>query len=218
MYSFFLTLSIMVKFMDAFSVFPFGGTIIRRQGIHSITTTQSHLFNHGKRRAASSLGISMVPVNSTLSIDAPPKISRFDRTADGEKRIEDECLLEIDGQRYNLTTWAKAHPGGVNVLRNFHNKDASHAFHAAAHSAAAYAMLKDFLVVDHDTDGTTSPSRPFTTTASTTSPRSTMTPELSIPSISKRPRWQQKLFTKEDPWGVHKYLGMFCLLVCFSML
>jgi len=26
------------------------------------------------------------------------------------------------------------------------------------------------------------------------------------------PRWRAKLFTKEDPIGVHKYLGIFCLL------
>jgi hypothetical protein len=26
------------------------------------------------------------------------------------------------------------------------------------------------------------------------------------------PRWRRKLFTKEDPIGVHKYLGIFCLL------
>jgi hypothetical protein len=44
--------------------------------------------------------------------------------------IEEQWILEIDGRRYNLTDWAKAHPGGVNVLRRFNNKDASKSFHA----------------------------------------------------------------------------------------
>ena len=159
------------------------------------------------RMPSNSHPLSMVSVNSTMALNAPT--SRFDRTADRDMKITEECLLEIDGKRYNLTAWAKAHPGGVNVLRKFHNKDASTAFHAAGHSAAAYEMLKDFLVVEDDTTCSSSnkcqelsvPSSTSTTTTTTTS------------SVQrKRPRWIQKLFTKEDPIGVHKYLGIFCLL------
>jgi hypothetical protein len=41
-------------------------------------------------------------------------------------------------------TLAKALPGGVKILQRFNDKDATKAFHAAQHSAAAYEMLKDF--------------------------------------------------------------------------
>jgi cytochrome b involved in lipid metabolism len=119
---------------------------------------------------------------------------RFARSADMNAAIEEQCILEIDGQRYNLTDWAKAHPGGVNVLRRFNNKDASKSFHATGHSTSAYAMLKDFAIVE---DG-------GNRTASVAVPPSSVT--------KSPPRWRRKLFTKEDPIGVHKYLGVFCLL------
>ena len=70
---------------------------------------------------------------------------------------EQDCILKIDGVRYNLTDWAKAHPGGVKILHKFHNKDASAAFHAAGHSDSAYAMLQGgsvFNIVDDDDENT----------------------------------------------------------------
>lgn len=173
--------------------------------------------NGRKRKVGPNIGIVFKPVFPTTkmfvgTMDAPP--SRFDRTADREmKLVQEECLLEIDGLRYNLTAWAKAHPGGVSVLRKFHNKDASKAFHAAAHSVAAYAMLKDFLVSTDDNDKVSSNSSLSISPES--HPTATMPTSLSTTWKSKRPRWQQKLFTKEDPIGVHKYLGIFCLLVSF---
>lgn len=33
-----------------------------------------------------------------------------------------------------------------------------------------------------------------------------------VRDITKVPRWRRKLFTKEDPIGIHKYMGIFCLL------
>lgn len=148
--------------------------------------------------------------NSTMN-------DRFQRTANRDTASERECILEIDGLRYNLTAWAKAHPGGINVLHKFHNKDASKAFHAAAHSAHAYAMLKDFVVVENhnrDCEETTMIQEEKTTadTSSSSSSSSVAAAATTPPITRKRPRWQQKLFTKEDPIGVHKYLGIFCLL------
>lgn len=119
--------------------------------------------------------------------------SRFDRSADTVAASEEPCVLFIDGQAYNLTAWAKAHPGGVKVLRKFHNKDATKAFHAAAHSQAAYKMLDDF-VTHKDVSSTLS-----------------SCPVSALP-VPRRPRWIQKLFTHEDPIGIHKYCGVFVLL------
>lgn len=122
------------------------------------------------------------------STDGP---GRLEQSADLSAASQDACILTIDGQRYNLTEWAKAHPGGVKVLRRFHEKDASQAFHAVGHSTAAYAMLRDFLVEKNN---------------------QTFSAEVTPPSVPSTSRWRQKLFTKEDPIGVHKYLGLFCLL------
>ena len=144
------------------------------------------------------------PGNSTTTSSATnfPQ-GRFDRSASMIAAADQDCILEIDGQRYNLTKWAKAHPGGLKVLHKFHNKDASKAFHAADHSAAAYEMLKDFWIGPIDEASTSMQSQALTSTSTTTA------------SVARartaRPRWIQKLFTREDPIGIHKYMGFFVL-------
>lgn len=112
---------------------------------------------------------------------------RFERVASKAANTQAPCIIEIDGMSYNLTAWAKAHPAGEKILLRFHGKDATKAFHAAGHSKKAYEMLKDFAV---------QPSSVATTPA----------------PAGDIPRWRKKLFTKEDPIGVHKYLGVYVLL------
>ena len=99
-----------------------------------------------------------------------------------------------------LLLLAKAHPGGERVLQKFHNRDATRAFDAAHHSNHAVALLQDFGIPEEngDTDKTKDP------TALAVVPSSHAV-------VSTRPRWRTKLFTREDPNGVHKYLGIFCL-------
>lgn len=115
-------------------------------------------------------------------------IHRFERTASSVAEVKEPCILTIDGIRYNLTGWAKAHPGGAKVLEKLNNRDATKAFEAAHHSSAAVEMLRKFALPD----------------ASSAAQR-TIPPH-------RFPRWRAKLFTKEDSIGVHKYLGVFCLL------
>lgn len=117
---------------------------------------------------------------------------RFERTAAQDIQAQAPCIMEIDGVKYNMTAWAKAHPGGENILLKFHNKDASKAFHAAGHSKKAYEMLKDFAIAE----GATA--------------EQVAVPERSV--TDNIPRWRKKLFTKEDPIGIHKYMGIFVLL------
>jgi cytochrome b involved in lipid metabolism len=172
--------------------------ILQTSSTVRVSSTRRGFPRQNPRRVPSPLvvlGADTISVSSsgpaTANATSSLRDDRFDRTAAQDATSEQVCLIAVDGTRYNLTAWAKAHPGGVNVLRKFHGKDASKAFHAAGHSAAAYAMLKDFRVHDHP--GTKE--------------------NLSTTPIPKGPwRWRQKLFTKEDPIGVHKYLGIFCLL------
>jgi hypothetical protein len=124
---------------------------------------------------------------------------------------------------------AKAHPGGVRILQKFHTKDATKAFNNAGHSKAAYEMLKDFEISlgdDHDTDFNSSaprissPVNQRAATATTTTTTTTTTSKgVSAHILNHKeqspltvPRWRRKLFTKEDPIGIHKYLGLFVLL------
>ena len=50
---------------------------------------------------------------------------RWSRTAEKEESIDTECVMTIRGTQYNMTAWARAHPGGPNILRRFNGKDAT---------------------------------------------------------------------------------------------
>jgi hypothetical protein len=124
---------------------------------------------------------------------------RFENTATTSSGIDQPCLLKIHNKTYDLSSWAKAHPGGVKVLQKFHNKDATKAFEAAAHSEMAYDMLREFEVIESDYSVESDE----------------LQDEINYEQINtarKVPRWKAKLFTKEDPIGIHKYAGIFVLL------
>jgi len=124
-----------------------------------------------------------------------PNENRFDRKAPSEAQADTPCIITIGHKMYNLTTWAKAHPGGVRVLQKFHGKDATKAFDAAAHSNHAVEMLKEFEILSSDDVD------------------QVRDVNLQVGAkMSKKPRWRTKLFTKEDPIGIHKYCGIFVLL------
>ncbi|CAB9506923.1 B5 isoform [Seminavis robusta] len=117
---------------------------------------------------------------------------RFERTASRDSTVQAPCIIQVDGVSYNLTAWAKSHPGGDKILSKFHGKDATKAFFAAGHSQRAIEMLKDFAIGTPTNPPSAGPS--------------------SLLQAKKRPRWIAKLFTKEDPIGVHKSLGVFVLM------
>lgn len=121
--------------------------------------------------------------NDTALVQCP--VSRFQREASKKQEIEDPCIISIHGNRYNLTAWGNAHPGGGKVLQKFHNRDASKAFEAVGHSAEAYNMLKEFYI-----DGS-----------------SKVEAIANKRSMEKKNTWRvrRKLFTKEDPIGVRAY-------------
>ena len=54
--------------------------------------------------------------------------SRFQVKASNKTSIDDERIITINDAQYNLTPWANAHPGGMQVLRRFHGKDATAGF------------------------------------------------------------------------------------------
>ena len=137
---------------------------------------------------------------------APPRtaeiaaIDRFHREASKTLEIQEPCIISIHGNLYNLTAWANAHPGGARILQRFHDKDASKAFGAAHHSASAYDMLKDFRISNETAPVLDAGVANVSTTV------------VDPPKMSLRSRLRQKLFTRDDPIGVHKYLGIFCVI------
>lgn len=59
-------------------------------------------------------------LNSTTAADDGVQASkgthRFLRQAVHTSEIDEDCLLTIQGNQYNMTGWAKAHPGTSNVM------------------------------------------------------------------------------------------------------
>jgi hypothetical protein len=77
-------------------------------------------------------------------------------------------------------------------LHKFHNRNATQAFAAAHHSMQAVALLQQFRILEREENDVVVPD---------------VTPVTTTPSH----RWRAKLMTHEDPLGVHKVLGIFCL-------
>ena len=122
-------------------------------------------------------------------------LDRFNRQASQDRHVDEPCILTIHHKRYNMTAWANSHPGGAKILLRFHDRNATKAFEAAHHSDEAYAMLRHFEVKEEE-NGV----------------GDAVVPDGSPRTLSWRRRARKKLFTKEDPIGFHKYLGIFCLL------
>uniref|UniRef100_A0A7S4EFL6 Cytochrome b5 heme-binding domain-containing protein n=1 Tax=Pseudo-nitzschia australis TaxID=44445 RepID=A0A7S4EFL6_9STRA len=133
------------------------------------------------------------------SVETNPSTSkssdRFDQIATSTESISEPCIVTINGVKHNMTAWANAHPGGKAVLMKFHGKDATKAFAAAGHSQHALDMLNEFAVQEKSKSGDLASS--------------------TIALVENRgilKRIRSKLFTKEDPIGIHKYCGIFSLL------
>lgn len=145
---------------------------------------------------------------------------RFARTAPNATSLDDPCVLTIRGVDYNVTAWAKSHPGGEAALKRHrhHNTrhdaanaslqpDATAAFEATGHSDEARKLLETFRI-EESSDGT---SKGRTSTGVPPPPAQSLEVGRARGEGSAK-RWRNKLFTHEDPRAVHKTLGTYALL------
>ncbi len=192
-----------------FSISILHPVVIRGTTGHHGTISSSHrlLLKHydiffKQRRARTMTNLNGAIFNresKVSSVDTSVPTKRFQRSAPSEMAIETPCILTIHGKQYNMTSWAKAHPGGSNILRKFHGKDATKAFFGADHSPHAIGMLEQFLVHENNRQHVKKDN----------DVQIDYNPEASRISLSLI---RSKLFTKEDPIGIHKYCGIFALL------
>jgi cytochrome b involved in lipid metabolism len=61
-------------------------------------------------------------------------------------RSLDDLWVVLDGEIYDLTGWAKDHPGGTKILLAWAGRDATDAFHRAKHSAATKVFRLNYRV------------------------------------------------------------------------
>ncbi|XP_063977080.1 uncharacterized protein LOC135162484 [Diachasmimorpha longicaudata] len=66
------------------------------------------------------------------------QLSRHDR--------RDDCWIAIYDRVYDCTDFIAKHPGGQDVILEYAGRDATLAFVGSGHSAAAGAILQDYLV------------------------------------------------------------------------
>mmetsp|Transcript_6346 Transcript_6346/g.12315 ORF Transcript_6346/g.12315 Transcript_6346/m.12315 type:complete len:420 (-) Transcript_6346:1820-3079(-) len=123
---------------------------------------------------------------------------RFDQRAGTIAALDEPCIVTIHGQVLDVTHWAKAHPGGLRILQKFHGRDATRAFTTVGHSDEARALLQTFVVAD-----TPTVAREYASAKDCHPTQRNLSTRLR--------RWETKLFTQEDRYGIHKALGLFCL-------
>ena len=211
-------------------VHSFAPNLLRRSSrrlVNHGSTGRSSLFP-----PASSTTLSVISLNPKAKFKegtttaAPRDLpqDRFGRTASTETSTEASVLLTVHGKLYNITAWANSHPGGSSILKKFNGKDATVAFEKAAHSHLAYEMLEQFEVVTDSNFVTNAEVMSLNTAISITegqkeknlvgdSPDDTVSPNNQVQATTRRrPLWRTKLFTVEDPRGIHKTLGVYVLL------
>ena len=57
-----------------------------------------------------------------------------------EKEMSNRIIIIIDGYKFDVTDFAKDHPGGSRILKKFHGKDATDEFNAIKGHGDAYAL------------------------------------------------------------------------------
>lgn len=114
--------------------------------------------------------------------------------ASNRTSVDEELILTIDNVTVNLTAWANSHPGGVSILRQFHNKNVTKQFYEYGHSQDAMKLLQKFQINHNQTELLVEESHHHS----------------KQPSLIKR--WKSKLVSHEDPYWIHKSLGVYTLL------
>lgn len=79
--------------------------------------------------------------------DAPPVDLPFFGWDEIQRHASPESLwVVLDGEVYDLTGWARHHPGGLEVLMRWAGKDATETFRAAPHSAATQVFKLNYRI------------------------------------------------------------------------
>ena len=53
---------------------------------------------------------------------------------------DEKIIVIIEGYKFDLTEYANSHPGGVKLLKKFHNKDATEEFNRIKGHSDGYAL------------------------------------------------------------------------------
>ncbi|CAF0868989.1 unnamed protein product [Rotaria sordida] len=73
---------------------------------------------------------------------------------------KDKCILLINNRVYDVTKFLEEHPGGEEVLKEQHGRDATNAFEDVGHSSDAREQMKTYEIAQVDPSDIKTPARP----------------------------------------------------------
>lgn len=72
-----------------------------------------------------------------------------------KQKLHSPLLVKYQNSVYDITNFAKKHPGGTNILLDVHNKDITNILHnVQPHSDAAFHLLNEYKLKDETTNFT----------------------------------------------------------------
>ncbi|CAF1982007.1 unnamed protein product [Rotaria magnacalcarata] len=67
---------------------------------------------------------------------------------------KNKCIMMIDNNVYDITRFLEEHPGGEEVLKEQHGRDATNAFEDVGHSSDAREQMKAYKIAKLDSNDT----------------------------------------------------------------
>lgn len=64
--------------------------------------------------------------------------------------MDDHIYIKLDDHWFDVTEYAKRHPGGEYIIKNYHLKDSTNAFDNVRGHIDSYHLLEDLEVTDQD--------------------------------------------------------------------
>jgi len=111
-----------------------------------------------------------------------------------DKMNYNNTILIINGKIYDVTDFLEQHPGGSEIIKQYHKKDATQDFIKVGHSNEAIKMLDKYqigILKNYNDDS------------------------LEIKKMNPIEKLKQKLFTHEDKYYLHKFFAMIVLIHIF---
>lgn len=123
-----------------------------------------------------------------------------------------EFLVTFKNAVYNINTFLDKHPGGRDILEEYQDRDITDAFYDYGHSVGAEKLLRKYKL--HDEGSIVSAESNTQTSSASTDVQHNNPSTLDAQSVQGRSGSfvMAKLFTKEDPFNIHKLLGGFALV------
>ena len=130
-----------------------------------------------------------------LKIKEPFQKDKIFTKKELEKINNQNTILIINGKVYDVTEFLEQHPGGSEIIKYYHKKDATQDFVKVGHSNEAINMLDKYQIGIYEGANKSN--------------------SLEVKKVNKLENVKLKLFTHEDKYFLHKFFAMMVLIHIF---